>query len=161
MPALNLVPIVVIPVAALFLLGSLRKTNPTMAGPDMVLKGELPVIGFIKITRHPMLWAFSLWAASHMIASNDLRIWLLAGAILITAVNGMRSIDRKRQGDFREQWQRFVDKTSVIPFAAAAQGRVKLRFADIGWGNVIGAAILYAVMVWAHNNIFGIPIYYK
>lgn len=108
--SLALVPLLVMPIAVLLLVGSLRASNPTMAGPDMILKGELPVQGFTKITRHPMLWAFTLWAASHMAANGDAAHWLLAGAILVTALNGMFSIDRKRAAQFGEQWQRFREK---------------------------------------------------
>lgn len=157
--ALAAVPVVVMPVALLFLVGSLRTTNPTLAGPDMVLKGELPVTGFVKITRHPMLWAFSLWAVSHMIANGDVATWLLAGAILVTALNGMVSIDRKRAAVFGEAWQRFTEKTSIFPFAAAAAGKVRLTFADIGWLNILGAAALYAIFLWLHATLFGVPAY--
>lgn len=156
-PALAAVPLVVMPVALLFLIGSLRPSNPTLAGPDMILKGELPVTGITRVTRHPMLWAFSLWAGSHMIANGDVATWLLAGAVLITALNGMVSIDRKRAAAFGKAWQRFAARTSIIPFAAASAGRTPLRFRDIGWGNILLAAALYAVLLWSHGKLFGVP----
>ena len=155
----TMVPLVVMPVALLLLVGGLRPGNPTLAGPDMVLKGELPVTGFTKITRHPMLWAFALWAASHMIANGDVATLLLAGAVLVTALNGMASIDRKRMAQFGDVWQRFSQKTSIIPFAAAAAGRNRLRFEDIGFLNILGAAALYALILWAHASVFGVPVY--
>lgn len=158
-PALSIVPLIVMPIALLFLVGSLRPSNPTMAGPDMVLGGELPVAGFTRITRHPMLWAFSLWALSPMVANGDVATLLLAGAILITALNGMVSIDRKRAAAFGERWQRFAAKTSIIPFAAAAAGRTPLRFADVGWINVAAAAVLYGVFLWLHERLFGAAAY--
>lgn len=154
------VPVVVMPVALLLLVGGLRPTNPTLAGPDMVLKGELPVTGFIKITRHPMLWAFALWAASHMIANGDVATLLLAGAVLVTALNGMVSIDRKRAAEFGEEWQRFIRKTSIVPFAASAAGRNRLQFADLGWLNILAAAAFYAIILWAHASLFGVPAYH-
>jgi uncharacterized membrane protein len=158
-PVLSLVPLVVMPVAVLLLVGSLRPTNPTMAGPDMILKGELPVTGFTKVTRHPMLWAFALWAASHMVANGNVATWLLAGAILITALNGMVSIDRKRESQFHQVWQRFKDKTSIIPLAAVLQGRMRLKVSDIGILNIVISAILYGVILWLHEKILGLPIY--
>lgn len=158
-PALAAVPLVVMPVALLFLVGSLRPSNPTMAGPDMVLKGELPVTGFTRITRHPMLWAFSLWAASHMIANGDAATWLLAGAILITALNGMASIDRKRKAAFGEAWERFEARTSIIPFAAASTGRTRVSLSDVGWLNILIAAVLYGILLAFHGSLFGVPAY--
>ena len=157
--ALAVVPLVVMPMALLFLVGSLRPSNPTMAGPDMVLKGELPVTGFTRITRHPMLWAFSLWAACHMIANGDAATWLLAGAILITALNGMISIDRKRKAAFGQAWERFEARTSIIPFAAASAGRTPLGFSDIGWLNILISAFLYGILLMLHGSLFGIPAF--
>lgn len=160
---LALVPILVMPVAFWLLIGSLHPSNPTMAGPDMKPANgtaELPVTGLTKITRHPMLWSFSLWAASHMIANGDVATWLMGGAILITALNGMPSIDRKRAAQFGEQWQRFKDKTSIIPLMAVAQGRVRLRAADIGILNIVVSALVYGVFMYFHAILFGVPVYH-
>lgn len=157
---LALVPILVMPLAFWLLVGSLRPSNPTMAGPDMMSGAALPVAGLTKITRHPMLWAFSLWAASHMIANGDVATWLMAGAILITALNGMPSIDRKRAAQFGEKWQQFKTKTSIIPLRAVAQGRVRLRAGDIGIWNIIIAAWIYAVFMYFHAMLFGVPVYH-
>lgn len=156
-PALMAIPVIVMPVALVLLVGALRPTNPTLAGPDIFLKGPLPVVSLTKITRHPMLWAFSLWAASHLLANGDAATALLTGAILITALNGMRSIDRKRAIKFSKEWEGFVNKTSIIPFVAIAQGRQKASLADIGWVNIIVAAIGYGVLLWAHPALFGVP----
>jgi uncharacterized membrane protein len=157
---LALVPLLVMPLATLLLVGSLRASNPTMAGPDMILKGELPVRGFTKITRHPMLWAFSLWAGSHMVANGDVAHWLLAGAILLTALNGMFSIDRKRAAQFGEQWQRFREKTSIWPLQAVLQGKMRLKWSDIGIINIIISAVLYGVFIYGHEKLLGAPVFH-
>jgi len=148
--ALNLVPLIAMPFAILLVLGGLRTSNPTLAGPDMMMTGDLPTEGFTKITRHPMLWGFSLWAVSHMAANGDLATLLLAGAVLLTALNGMRSIDAKRAAKFGPAWEAFAARTSVLPFAAALQGRQQLGFRDIGAVNVIGAMALYLIGIWVH-----------
>lgn len=158
--AFALVPLLVMPVATLLLVGSLRASNPTMAGPDMILKGELPVRGMTKITRHPMLWAFSLWAGSHMVANGDAAHWLLAGAILVTALNGMFSIDRKRAAQFGEQWQRFREKTSIWPLQAVLQGKVRLRWSDVGILNILISAVLYGVFIYGHEKFLGMPVFH-
>lgn len=157
---LALVPLLVMPVATLLLVGSLRASNPTLAGPDMILRGELPVRGFTKITRHPMLWGFSLWAASHMVANGDVAHWLLAGGILITALNGMVSIDRKRAAQFGEQWQRFSEKTSICPLRAVLAGKVRLRWSDIGILNIVISAVIYAVFLYGHEKLLGVPVFH-
>ena len=157
---LALVPLLVMPVATLLLVGSLRASNPTLAGPDMILKGELPVRGFTKITRHPMLWAFSLWAVSHMVANGDVAHWLLAGAILTTALNGMWSIDRKRSMQFGEQWQRFSQRTSIWPLQAVVQGKVRLGWRDIGISNMIISGMIYGLFLYGHDKFSGVPVFH-
>ncbi|MEK9969045.1 MAG: NnrU family protein, partial [Ferrovibrio sp.] len=111
--------------------------------------------------RHPMLWAFSLWAASHMIANGDVAHWLFAGAFLVTALNGMVSIDRKREAQFGEQWQRFAQKTSIIPLAAVMHGRLRLRWNDIGILNIVVSAIIYGVFLWFHEKLLGVPAFHS
>jgi len=157
---LALVPIVIMPVAFWLLVGSLRPSNPTMAGPDMKPATEMPVSGLTKITRHPMLWAFSLWAASHMVANGDVATWLMGGTILATSLNGMPSIDRKRAAQFPEQWQQFKEKTSIIPLLAVAQGRVRLKLSDLGIWNIIIGAWLYVIFIYFHAKLFGVPVYH-
>lgn len=156
-PALKVVPLMVMPVALLFLVAGLRPTNPTLAGPDMKMKDqELPVVGFTKITRHPMLWGFTLWAVSHMIANGDAATLLLAGSVLVTSLNGMVSIDRKRAAKFGPRWTSFADQTSIVPFAAIAQGRQRAGIKDIGWLNILAAAALYALLLVGHTVLFGV-----
>ncbi|WP_430398830.1 NnrU family protein [Ferrovibrio sp.] len=156
-PALAVVPLLVMPVALLFLVAALRPSNPTLAGPDMLLKGTLPVLGFTKVTRHPMLWGFSLWAVSHMVANGDAAAWLFFGAFLVTALNGMVSIDRKRAAKFGEDWQVFIGKTSIIPFAAMLEGRQRFRLNDLGMVNIAVTVVLYAVILAFHHIMTGVP----
>ncbi len=161
-PALAIVPLLVMPVALLFLVAALRPSNPTLAGPDMLLKGTLPVLGFTKVSRHPMLWGFSLWAVSHMVANGDAAAWIFFGAFLITALNGMVSIDRKRAAKFGEDWQVFIRKTSIIPFVAVLEGRQKLKLNDIGMVNLAVTIVLYAIILAFHDIMTGvsaIPIF--
>lgn len=155
-PGLMLVPVLVMPLSLLLVVAGLRPSNATLAGPDMIMKGELPVQGFTRITRHPMLWGFSLWAIAHMVANGDVATLLLAGSVLVTALNGMVSIDRKRQHKFGEVWQRFTDKTSTIPFVAVLQGRQTFTIRDIGWINIIVSATLYVLILKFHSYLFGV-----
>ena len=89
-------PFVVMRFALILFVGAVTQPNPTAVGGEEVLKSPMPAVGIQRITRHPMLWAFVLWAIAHLIAKGDLASLLLFGSILIVALNGMVSIDRKR-----------------------------------------------------------------
>src|SRR5688572_831067 len=93
---LNAAAVLIMALAFLLLATGLRASNPTLAGADLLLRDRLPVTGITRVTRHPGLWAFVLWAVAHMIANGDLATLLLCAAIAVTALNGMWSIDRKK-----------------------------------------------------------------
>lgn len=152
------VAMAIMPFAFIFVVAALTTRNPTLAGPDMVMKGELPVAGIVRVTRHPMLWAFTLWAAAHILANGDLAALLFFGAILAVALNGMVSIDAKRARAFGAAWDRFAAATSRVPFAAIAGGRNRFVFAEIGIWRIALALALYAAVVVLHGALFGAAI---
>lgn len=131
---------------------SIAAGNPTLAGADMLLKDRLPVHGMTRITRHPGLWAFALWAIAHLIVNGDLAGVLLFGAILVTALNGMVSIDRKRRRNLGPAWDEFAAATSRIPFGAIIAGRNQLRLEELSpWRAGVGV-VLFAVALWLHEH---------
>ena len=48
-------------IAFLFFIASVSAPNPTMVGQSGAM-GQSPR-GMVRVTRHPMLWSFTLWAA--------------------------------------------------------------------------------------------------
>jgi uncharacterized membrane protein len=131
-------------------------SNPTLAGADLLLKDRLPVSGVVRITRHPMLWAFTLWATAHLLANGHLAAVLLFGSILVTALNGMISIDRKRRADLGTAWDRFTAQTSRIPFAAIVGGRTQLRVGELPLWRIGLGGLLFAAALLAHGKVFGV-----
>ena len=121
--------------------------------PTAVLAGQrsFAAHGVFRITRHPMLNAFSLWAAAHLPANGDVATLLLLAAILITALNGMASIDRKRSRAIGTAWEPFAQSTSRLPFVAIAQGRNRLALDEISWGRVALGIVLYLAALWIHG----------
>ena len=148
----------IMPFAFLFVVTALTTRNPTLAGPDMVMKGELPAAGVVRVTRHPMLWGFALWSAAHILANGDLAALLFFGAVLVVALNGMVSIDAKRAHAFGAAWDRFAAATSRVPFAAIAGGRNRFVLAEIGLWRIALALALYAAIVALHGWLFGVAI---
>jgi uncharacterized membrane protein len=145
-------------VAFLLLAFSIGAGNPTLAGADMLLKDRLPIHGITRITRHPGLWAFALWALAHLLANGDVAGVLLFGAILVTALNGMVSIDRKRHRALGRGWDDFAAQTSRVPFAAILAGRNTLDLEELSpWRAAVGAA-LFALALWLHGVIGVSPI---
>jgi uncharacterized membrane protein len=63
-----LLVVAMLPAFVLFV-ASVNGRNPTMIGPS----GNVarPPRGMIRVTRHPMLWSFAIWAGVHILGNGD------------------------------------------------------------------------------------------
>lgn len=113
--------------------------------------------GLLAITRHPLIWAFILWAAGHFAANEDLASVVLFGLLLVLSLFGPLGVDLKaRRGLGEAEWRRLTAKTSNIPFAAVVAGRARLRDAWPGWLPVIGGVVVYVALLHLHGPVIGV-----
>src|SRR5208337_3427356 len=63
-----LLVLAMLPAFVLFV-ASVSGRNPTMVGPSD--GGAQPPRGVIRVTRHPMLWSFAIWAGVHIVGDGD------------------------------------------------------------------------------------------
>ena len=153
-----LVPVSVMPFAAILLLAGYSTRNPTAVGMERSARADDPAPGILRITRHPVLWAIGLWATSHVIANGDLSSLVFFGSLAALALGGTVLIDRKKQLALGSNWSRLAEVTSNLPFAALVTGRTGLRWRDIGLLRIVAGLLLYAVLYLAHPIITGLPV---
>ncbi len=121
--------------------------NPTIVGADRLLKSEDPARGMIRITRHPIMWGFMLWAAAHIVARGDSKSLVFFGAFVVLAGVGTLFMDARKKAN--PDWPRFAAATSHIPFVAIAQGRNRIAWREIGWlWPALGLAAFFAVLTF-------------
>ncbi len=144
--------ILMLPAFVLFMAS--HKRNPTAVGNKGL--GEEPR-GIQRVTRHPMLMSFAIWAAVHVIGNGDTASLVFFGAFLVTAVAGMPSIDAKLARRHGEAWRGFAARTSILPFGAILAGRNRLALAEIGWMPPVIGFVLWAALLHFHRGIFGVP----
>ena len=156
LPGAEVIAIVLVVPAFVLLVFSIAPASPTLVGGDSTATGELAATGIFRITRHPGLCSFALWAAAHLYANGDLASVLLFGAILVTAVNGMPSIDRKRHRAMGARWDAFEAQTSRIPFAAILAGRNELRLGELSLWRLALGVILFLVALFLHGTVLGV-----
>lgn len=140
--------------AFLLFVASVAAPNPTAVGGKL---DEVGPRGIQRITRHPMLWSFAIWAGLHLLAKGDLAGLLFFGAFLVTALIGMPSIDAKLAARDPAMWARLAPATSILPFGAVLAGRNRVVWSEIPrivW--IIGGVAWLALLV-AHPWIFGYP----
>jgi uncharacterized membrane protein len=150
--ARHLLLLIMIPAVLLFVL-SVTAPNPTMGpqGAEKLAAGT----AFGAITRHPMLWAFALWAAGHMIANGDAATVILTGGILLLALGGAAGIDWKKRKALGPAYAAYMARTSFVPLAAVIGGRATLDWAAIGlWRPALAIAVYFAIL-FGHGWIIG------
>lgn len=130
--------------------------NPTaMGGAGLIARGPR---GIQRVTRHPMLCAFALWAAVHILGNGDTAAIVFFGAFLVTAIAGMPSIDAKMARRHAEAWPGFAAATSILPFGAILAGRNRFVPGEIGWLAPAVGVLLWAGVLHAHARLFGVPV---
>ena len=145
--------------ALILFVGSITVRNPTSVAGAKALAQDNPARGILRVTRHPMLWAFAVWAAVHLAIVGTLGGLVFFGAFLVVALAGMPSLDAKIAKRDPQHWPSYAQVTSAIPFAAIARGRNRLVFAEYGWWRLALALALWYLIAGAHQWWFHIPVW--
>jgi uncharacterized membrane protein len=130
--------------ASILLVGSFLG-NPAWVGAPGPSGGPK---GVLAITRHPMMWSFAIWAAVHLAILGQPKSIVFDGAIIILALAGAFSQDRKKARLMGEAWHEWTAQTAFVPFARglAYPGSVAL----------VGGTLLFLIATWAHPIPAGI-----
>lgn len=148
--ALWAVASVVMLAASVLLMGSLIR-NPAL---PMAAAGAVPEArGVFAITRHPMMWAFALWGAAHILVYPDPSNIVVSVAIIVLALVGAAMQDRKKQALQPDFWRGWEARTSYWPFAAIGAGRA--RFGGFGMHALAGGLVIWLAATWAHIPLSG------
>jgi uncharacterized membrane protein len=154
--ALFFLPIVIVPVAFVFLVGAFTVPSPTALGGEKFLAAPAAARGMLRVTRHPFLWSAVLWAAAHLLVNSDTGSLLFFGSLGLTALRGSFDIDRKRRSTNPTEFAEFEAMTSNIPFAALLAGRNRLVLREV-WLPLLLGLSLALVSVALHPHFFGAP----
>jgi uncharacterized membrane protein len=143
--------------ALVYFVGAVTVRNPTSVAGAGALASEQPARGVLRVTRHPMLWAFAVWAAVHIVMFGTVGAMIFFGAFLVVALAGMPSIDAKIAKRDPPRWEHYARVTSIVPYAAIAQGRNHFVFAEIGWWRIAVALVAWYLLISVHDWFFHIP----
>ena len=158
---LFLVPKLVMPVAAVLLVGGFMVRNPTAVGLEGTLASNSDpdelTRGLIRITRHPFQWAVVLWAGAHLIANGDAVSVVFFGTFLILGLAGGVLIDRKKAARLGAHWEAFARVTSNVPFAAIVAGRNRLVLKELIAPVLVGL-VTYVLLYLVHPWLSGVRL---
>jgi uncharacterized membrane protein len=150
-PWVHLVAIVLMLFAAMLFVGSVTAPNPALMGMPA---GGRPR-GVQRITRHPMMWSFAIWALVHIVMSADSRTIVLASGIATLALFGAFMQDGKKKAQ-NPAYGDHMRATGFVPFGAQLAGRASWGSAVPGLVATLGGLALWALILWAHPLVIGV-----
>ena len=139
-------------IASVLLVGSLIG-NPALPDPTGRTTVPTQARGVFAITRHPMMWAFAMWSAAHLLVMPTTANAILVGAVALLALVGAALQDGKKARAQPDSWPGWQARTSYWPFAAIAAGRA--RFGGFRAHDLGGGLLLWLVATWAHIPLAG------
>lgn len=142
--------------AFLLVVVGLTTPSPTLVGAEDLARKPDAVRGILRVTRHPFLSGVALWGLVHLTVNGDLASLILFGGLAVLAIAGAFSIDQKRRARLGDDWNAFAGATSVVPFAAIAQGRNRLALGELGWWRIALALVAFGAMAHFHARLFGV-----
>ena len=145
---------VVMLLASVLFVGALTPANRALAGVPV---SDRPATGVLAVTRHPMMWAFGLWAAVHVWLSGNLATVLLAGGVGVLALLGAAFQDRKKRRQLGASWAAWEAQTSYWPLGAQLAGRVPWRSLRPGVWPLAGGVGLWLLLTWLHPSLMKAP----
>jgi uncharacterized membrane protein len=113
--------------------------NPSLVGARGPTGGPT---GVLRITRHPMMWSFTIWAAVHLTVIAMPKALVFDGAIIILALFGAAAQDRKKANRMGEDWHDWTAQTAFIPFTRG--------LAWPGTVAAVGGTIVFFLATWLH-----------
>jgi uncharacterized membrane protein len=145
------VPLIAMLPACLLIAGATLRPNPlsvSFVGGDTDPGNP----GILALTRHPILWGFFLWSASHAVANGDLVGTLMFGGLAAFSLAGMRILEnRARQRMSSEGWARATAITSGLLTA-----RLRRAASSQTAIEALAGAAFYALLLWVHPVLFGV-----
>lgn len=124
--------------------GSLVR-NPALPDPRARKRDFGQPKGVFRITRHPMMWGFGLWALSHAIVNPTPSGLIITEAVFVLAIIGAALQDFKKRRLVGGAWRQWEGRTSFFPFLRG--------LAWPGTGSFVAGTILFLVATWAHGAL--------
>jgi uncharacterized membrane protein len=113
--------------------------NPALPGSPGPRGGPK---GVLRLTRHPMMWSFAIWAVVHFALVGMPKAIVLDSAIFILALAGSALQDRKKAAAMGEDWHDWTAQTAFVPFAGG--------IANPGLVALLGGTIIFFIATWLH-----------
>jgi uncharacterized membrane protein len=136
--------------ALLLFFQSLATPSPASMAPA---KNEAR--GVLRITRHPMNMAFTMWGLAHLLANGTVGDVAFFGSFVVVGLLGAYHMDARILRSKGEPFAVFSRQTSVLPFGAIVRGRNRLALDELSFPLAVIAAAVFVALTVFHSRFFG------
>lgn len=151
------ITVLLMALAFVLVVAGVTTRNPSMIMGEGALKTANPWAGIFAITRHPLMWGIALWAVLHLANRPNMNSLLFFGTLAVLAVAGSRLQEKRKHLELGAAWDAFENHTSFVPFAGLVSGKSELHLKELGVWRLAAAIALWAVMLFVHGIIMGVP----
>lgn len=110
--------------------------------------------GIVGLTRHPLMWAFAIWAFVHLLANGDLAHVVLFGPLLIFALSGLFAAEARARAALTD-FDQLAASSSVWPGAALIAGRWRPAGVPSVWRLAV-TLLVWAALLHLHAPVIGL-----
>ncbi|MGZ9097488.1 MAG: NnrU family protein [Micavibrio sp.] len=157
MHGLYWIPNLLMPIAFILLVSGFVVPNPLSLIPrDKGFNPHRPPM-IIAVTRHPILWGFLLWSASHIFPNGEFPLAFMFFIFALFAYAGIKMIDKKRQRMLgMAEWQKLSGNAPNIPFSGKSFWRGKFSLGQNDLVGITGGLLLYVAFFYLHPILFNV-----
>lgn len=112
--------------------------------------------GIAGLSRHPLLLAFAIWSAAHLVPNGNLAHAIVFGGFLAFSVGGMAIIDRRKRRLMGEaEWSRLARNTGWLRPSALFRIAAPLSAGSV-LRRVLAGIAAYVALLHLHTTVIGV-----
>ena len=137
------------PVGLFLVTAGLISPNPF----SVTLRRQTDRMGaIVRLTRHPVLWGFFVWAIGHIAPNGDLRSLILFGGFALFSLGGVAMQERRSRKRLGARWTIVSKGTSLV-----LRNPLKIRWDASAWlAFALTTLTLALLLAGGHLETFGV-----
>jgi uncharacterized membrane protein len=138
-----------------FLIQGLLTPNPATTLAELTGKFGAGARGVQRITRQPQNLGWALFGLGHLLANPWVGDWIFFGGLLVFCVVSSLHQDARMRATGPEAVERYMEQTSLVPFAAILTGRQRLALMEFSLVGLVAWAVAASLLRYFHPTLIG------
>ena len=122
---------------------------PSVLKPQVRIYGT----GIMRITRHPQAFGQIIWCLAHTLWIGTSFTFITSLGLILHHLFAIWHGDKRLEIKFGEEFYKYKESTSIIPFVAIFDGRQQIKLKEFFKLSQIGILIAIAIIWWSHKYI--------